>query len=116
MKIAELKIVEDFSRTPGVRYKCEGMFSGEEFRTDVLLPRCEKAISEKSKLKIFLDGTAGLGTSFLEEAFGGLIRENNLDYNCLKDILIFVSDENPDYIEEINEYMKNAYEKKCEIK
>ncbi len=107
-----LKISTDFSRTPGVRYKDEGPFSGEEFRTTLLLPKCKEAISNHCKLKIVLDGTAGLGTSFLEESFGGLIREDSLDYSTLISILEFVSEENPDYIDEIKEYMKDAYENK----
>lgn len=113
MEIIELKIVTDFSRTPGVRYKSEGPFSGEEFRKEHLLPMCKKAISKKCKLTIYLDGTAGLGTSFLEESFGGLIREDDMDYHVLMNTLNFVSAENPDYIDEIKEYMKDAYEKKC---
>ncbi|MBR4048281.1 MAG: DUF4325 domain-containing protein [Bacteroides sp.] len=116
MGFIELKIVTDFSRTPGVRYKSEGPFSGEEFRKEVLLPKCKDAITNNCKLKIYLDGTAGLGTSFLEESFGGLIREDNLDYQLLKDLMCFISEENPDYIDEINEYMKDAYEKKHEKK
>lgn len=112
MEFIELSITKDFSRTPGVRYKSEGPFSGEEFRSEVLLPKCQEAISKNCKLKIILDGTAGLGTSFLEESFGGLIRENGLDYNILENLLVFVSEENPDYIEEIKEYMRDAYENK----
>lgn len=113
MELLELRIVTDFSKTPGVRYKDEGPYSGEEFRKEILFPMCKKALNNNCQLKIYLDGTAGLGTSFLEESFGGLIRENNLDYLSLIKILDFVSEENPDYIEEIKEYMKDAYEKKC---
>lgn len=116
MEFIELNIVTDFSRTPGVRYKSEGPFSGEEFRTRVLLPKCKQALSAKCKLKVVLDGTAGLGTSFLEESFGGLIREDNLNYSELINTMFFVSEENPDYIDEIKEYMKDAYERKCKNK
>lgn len=112
MKRIELKIVSDFSRTPGVRYKSEGPFSGEEFRKEKLLPKCKEAFSKNSKLIINLDGTAGLGTSFLEESFGGLIREDSLDYFKLMQTLVFISTENPDYEDEIKEYMKDAYERK----
>jgi hypothetical protein len=77
---------------------------------------CKEALAKKCKLIINLDGTAGLGTSFLEESFGGLIREDGLDYVSLMNTLDFVSEENPDYIDEIKEYMKDAYERKCENK
>lgn len=107
-----VKIATDFSRTPGVRYESEGEFSGEKFRKEVLLPKFIEAQKQKVKLEVVLDGTAGLGTSFLEESFGGLIREDGVDYHVLIGTLIFISNENPDYIEEIKEYMKEAYERK----
>lgn len=107
-----LKVSSDFSRTPGVRYETEGEFSGEKFRKEFLLPKFKDAIKLGVKLEVVLDGTAGLGTSFLEESFGGLIRDNDVDYSSLTNNLILVSKENPDYIEEIKEYIKDAYERK----
>ena len=41
------------------------------------------------KLIVDLDGTAGLGTSFLEESFGGLIRRDHINYNILKQTLYY---------------------------
>ena len=38
----------------------------------------------RDRLIVDLDGTAGLGTSFLEESFGGLIRRDHINYNILK--------------------------------
>lgn len=111
MENIELKISTDFSTTPGARYKEEGDFSGEEFRENVLYPKFKEAKAKNCHLKINLDGTAGLGTSFLEESFGGLLRTNKLDYNEVVDIIQFVSLENPDYIEEILGYLSDAYEK-----
>ena len=72
----------------------------------------EKAIKEKTKLQVILDGTAGLGTSFLEESFGGLIRNDGFKYDVIMQTIEFVSDEDDEYIEEINEYLKAAYEQK----
>ena len=106
-----LRISTDFSKTPGARYKDEGDFSGQEFREKVLLPKYKEAEKNGLRLIINLDGTAGLGTSFLEESFGGLIRTNGLDYNQIVKLVDFISDENPDYIEEIRGYLKDAYEK-----
>ncbi len=111
MENVELKIATDFSTTPGARYKEEGDFSGEEFREYVLYPKFKEAKTKGCHLIINLDGTAGLGTSFLEESFGGLLRTNKLDYNEVVDIIQFVSIENPDYIEEILGYLFDAYEK-----
>lgn len=102
-----------FSKTPGARYPEEGPFSGKEFRTSFLLPRIEEAQREKSKITVILDGTSGIGTSFLEEAFGGLIREDNIDYRWLKENLKIQSKENPIYEEEVLEYMQDASKNKA---
>ena len=110
----KIKIATDFSRTPGARFLEEGDFSGQEFRQQILLPKIKEAITKKERLEIDLDGTAGLGTSFLEESFGGLIRINKLAYQTIIDTLIFISDDDPDYIDEIKNYLKDAYEKELE--
>ena len=106
-----IKIATDFSRIPGARYPEEGDYSGQEFRQNVLHPALKKAIEMNVKLIVDLDGTAGLGTSFLEESFGGLIRRDHINYNILKQTLIIISDEDPDYIEEVDNYIEDAYEK-----
>jgi hypothetical protein len=67
-KIINLK--EDFTEFPGGRYREDGTFSGEEFRNDILIP----ALNANDRVVVVLDGTAGYPSSFLEEAFGGMIR------------------------------------------
>ncbi|MDR0971382.1 MAG: STAS-like domain-containing protein [Bacteroidales bacterium] len=104
----KIKIATDFSRMPAARLPEEGDFSGQEFRQKILLPKIKEAIEKNERLEIDLDGTAGLGTSFLEESFGGLIRVNNLDYQTVINTLDFVSIEDKDYIEEIKDYLKDA--------
>ena len=107
-----LSISKDFSRVLGARFPHEGNHSGQEFRTKILLPKLREAMVKKEKLCIILDGTAGLGASFLEEAFGGLIREDKIPYEELQSIIELVSEEDEDYIEEINQYIKDANEQK----
>ena len=106
----KIKIATDFSRIPGARYPIEGDFSGQEFRKRVLLPKLKEAINKHEPLTVDLDGTAGLGTSFLEESFGGLIREDHIEYENIKQTLRLISIEEPDYIEEIMLYINDAYE------
>lgn len=106
----KINIAVDFSRIPGARYPEEGDFSGQEFRKTILLPKLQEAIKKKEMLTINLDGTAGLGTSFLEESFGGLIRVDKFDIESLKNTLEFISEEDPDYITEIWSYINEAYE------
>ena len=66
-----ISIARDFSRFPAGRYRADGPFSGEQFRDDKLAP----ALSQNPKVIVDLDGALGYGSSFLEEAFGGLVRE-----------------------------------------
>lgn len=105
-----IKIATDFSKTPCARFLSEGDFPGEEFRENILLPKLKEAVEKKMKLEIDLDGTAGLGTSFLEESFGGLIRVDKMDYKVIIDTISFISNDDPDYIDEINDYLKEAHE------
>ena len=70
----EIKISRDFSMTPGARYREEGEYSGQEFRDEILIPQYKAAVESGQKLIIDLDGCYGYATSFLEEAFGGLVR------------------------------------------
>ena len=107
-----ISIAKDFSRIPGARYPKEGDFSGQVFRTNVLCPRLLEALKNNEKLQVILDGTAGLGTSFLEEAFGGLIRHDHISYEDICRVLVLVSEEDGEYIDEINEYLSAANEQK----
>lgn len=101
-------IAKEFSKYPGPRYKEEGSYSGQELREDFLLNVVENSIMGKKQLLIDLDGTRGYGTSFLEEVFGGLIRENNIDLEEFKKYITFKSDEEDYLIEDIEEYMDDA--------
>lgn len=108
MTTMRMSIAESFSKTPGSRYRSEGVFSGEQFRTDLLFPALQRAIDEKGKLLVDLDGTAGYGTSFLEEAFGGLVRIHRLTYKQVKAHLDFVSTEEPYLIDDVWMYIEEA--------
>lgn len=110
MEPIKIKISKDFSSTPGPRYIKEGDYSGEIFRKECLINNVTKAISDKNKIIIDLDGTAGYGTSFLEESFGGLIRENKFHYDDLENLFEFISNEEPYLIDDIKQYLSDAYE------
>ena len=107
----EIKIATMFSWIPGARFPEEGDFSGQEFRQKILVPTLKEAIKKKERLEIDLDGTAGFGTSFLEEAFGGLLRIDKFMYKDIMNTIHFISMDDPEYIEEIKSYLKEAYEK-----
>lgn len=76
--------VADHARSPGGRFIKDGPFSGEWFRNKVLAPALREAIDNQDVLEVELDGTSGYGSSFLEEAFGGLIRTGLVSPNEVK--------------------------------
>ncbi len=96
--------VRDFSEFPGPRYISLGPDSGEKFRKEVLIPSIEKY----GDVTVDLDGTFGYGSSFLEEAFGGLARAgvNKEKILFLRNNLI--SNDDSTYITEIQEYIDDS--------
>lgn len=104
-------LVKDFSIVPGSRELDEGKraHSGEEFRKVFLEPEFKKILDNDSKIIVNLDGTIGYGTSWLEEVFGGLARIYGSEK--VKNKLIFISEEEPYLIDDINEYIDDAQER-----
>ena len=70
----KIKICDDFTDVPGGRYIKEGEYSGEAFRDNILIKKFCEAEKNGNKLLIDFDGCYGFSTSFLEEAFGGMVR------------------------------------------
>jgi hypothetical protein len=66
-----ISIAQQFSRTPAGRYIADGPKSGEAFRNILLAP----SLRNNAKVVVDLNGALGFGSSFLEEAFGGLVRQ-----------------------------------------
>ena len=72
--MAELKVInieQDFGRYPAGRYVADGPYSGAAFRDNVLIPALRSGVA---KVSVEFDGARGYASSFLEEAFGGLVR------------------------------------------
>jgi hypothetical protein len=97
--------VKDFTEFPGPRYIRLGPNSGEEYRTNYLIPALKESDEE---ICVNLDGTMGYGSSFLEEAFGGLVRENIPESTVLKLVGNIVSKEDPSLIDEVSTYVNDA--------
>ena len=75
-----LNVAKDFSRSPAGRYLTDGPYSGQAFRDKLLLP----ALQKNERVLVQLDGVLGLGASFLEEVFGGLVREAGYKIDVLR--------------------------------
>jgi hypothetical protein len=108
MEHIELSVLRDFSRTPGPRFEWEGKHSVELFRKNILLPKLIEAQQAGKKLRVNLDGTAAYGTSFLEEAFGGLVRHEEVSKEDTLQLIVYVSEEEDYLIEDILEYINDA--------
>lgn len=72
--MVNISVAKDFSPFPGGRYRRMSTHSGEEFREDVLLPALK---SSTETVNVDLDGVRGYGSSFLEEVFGGIVRDQH---------------------------------------
>lgn len=96
-----INVAKDFSKYPAGRTKTDGPESGERFREEYLIPAIQKG-----KLTIIeLDGTRGYGSSFLEEAFGGLVR-GGFSLIAIERCFEFKSTDKS-LIAEINKYIKD---------
>ncbi|HEX5516361.1 MAG TPA: STAS-like domain-containing protein [Pseudolabrys sp.] len=85
MSTQYLSIAKDFSRFPSGRFRSDGPHSGEAFRENHLAPKLKTG----AQLVVNLDGVAGLPSSFLEEAFGGLVRHHGFGLSQLESLLRF---------------------------
>lgn len=77
--------VADFARTPGYRTGPQG---ADEFRTRKLLPAVEAARSTKGgRVIVELDGVSSYAASFLDWAFGDLVRKDGLSREDVQRVL-----------------------------
>jgi hypothetical protein len=103
MEMALLRVASAFSPRPYGRYPAHGPDNGERFRDEFLAP----ILRERVPTIVDLDGARGLGPSFLEEAFGGLVRLGFTPED-IRQFLLVKSDSDPSYIAEIQSYIDDA--------
>jgi len=101
-----LNIATDFSRSPSGRVPADGPNSGQRFREEFLYPALEK-----DQVEVVLDGVLTLGSSFLDEAFGGLVRERGLAPSELRRKLIIKS-RLTTYVDRIWSYIEDPKNRK----
>lgn len=66
-----ISVAKDFSEFPAGRVPDDGPNSGERFREEKLVPLLR---GSTEVIEVNLDDTMGYGSSFLDEAFAGLVR------------------------------------------
>jgi hypothetical protein len=102
LNTVEVDVGNDFTRYPAGRDFNDGPFCGQVFREKFLQPHLDK----REKVVVKLDTALDYGSSFLEEAFGGLIR---LGYSkSVIHSLIDFRTEDPILKQEILGYIDNA--------
>lgn len=99
-------VAKQFSRHPGGRKESDGPFSGEAFRRQFLEP----ALSEGETLLVDFEGVRGAGSSFLEEAFGGLVREAGFRKVRVLELIKVRHPTNPSVLREVKTYIEEARE------
>ena len=104
-----LSVAKDFTPFPFGRYKSEGKFSGEAFRDDVLWPLLQKGLTVEVNLDE-VDG--GLGSSFLEEVFGGIIRKYDYTPERLRKQVNVTSHEDSELVDKTWEYVDRAFQER----
>lgn len=102
--IETISVAEAFSRHPGPRNKEDGKDSGEEFREKYLEPPLR---DPNTRIIVDLDGVVGYIGSFLEEAFGGLVRTFGAD---ICDRVEIIAVRRPTWRNEALQYMREAVE------
>lgn len=105
LKMNTIDVAKDFSANPAGRFKTDGPFSGEKFREEFLVP----ALKRSEATKILLDGTRGYGSSFLDEAFAGLVRVHGFQPDELSSKLILETSRLT-LKREIEAYIQEAFE------
>lgn len=99
-----ISVVKDFSPKPYGRGPSDGETCGQNFRERLL----EKALRENDKVHVDLTGYNRYGRSFLDEAFGGLIRVSGFKGKEIKEKLTYSHESLKTIVEIIDERIAAA--------
>lgn len=102
-----INIAKEFSPYPVGRFYDDGPDSGQRFREEFLEP----PLLAGETVEVQLSGTEGFGSSFLDEAFGGVVRKFKFTEEDVRKHLILVADDDPvdqSYLNETLEYITDA--------
>jgi STAS-like domain of unknown function (DUF4325) len=106
-EFVRVNVAKQFSKLPGARYIRLGPNSGELFRNKFLI----EPLQQGKTVIVEMDGVRGYGSSFLEEAFGGVVRDLNLDVeDALRRLKVETSIDS--WRLDVDEYIRTAKDKK----
>jgi len=106
MSEQRIEVSKQFSRFPAGRYYSDGPFSGQRFREEILVPALRAEAD--GKIYVILDGLMGYGSSFLEEAFGGLVRVHGFTAKELEKRIEIVCESDKSIIADVREHILKA--------
>lgn len=101
--VVRVNIAKQFARMPGGRYERLGPNSGEKFRREHLVA----PLAEGKTVIVELDGVRGYGSSFLEEAFGGVVRALHLTATDAVNRIRVVTSVSS-WEQDVSDYIRNA--------
>lgn len=108
VETVRVNVAKQFTKLPGLRYIRLGRFSGEQFRQTFLI----EPLRQGKAVVVELDGVRGYGSSFLEEAFGGTVRELNLEIeDALQRLKVETTVES--WRLDVDEYIRTAQSRKA---
>lgn len=109
-----ITIAKEFSDVPWGRFRTDGDFCGENFRDQILAG----ALKTNDRVVVDLDGVEGFGSSFLDEAFGGLVERHGFSPDELKAKLSVVTTQRhfKMYVDLIWRYIADAAKTKALVR
>ncbi len=106
MKKVKISIAKQFSKTPAGRFYDDGEYSGQRFRDEFLTVNLKNP--DIDVVEIDLNGLDGIGSSFWDEAFAGLVFAEKIPLETLDKKLELVCDDDKTLIPLIRSYIKEA--------
>ena len=103
----KINLGKEFGRYPAGRYLADGPYNGQKFREEFLIPALKGVDNE---IEIDLSDARGLKSSFLEEAFGGLVRVGFTADDIVRRFKFVTRD--PSLVDEIYEYIREQEQEK----
>ena len=77
----------DYTKFPGGRFPSDGEGNAQDFRKKYLVP----PLKANKFIVLNLDGVIGYPAAFLEEAFGGLVRDEGFDSKFVEEHIELVA-------------------------
>lgn len=101
-----INLAKNFSPLPAGRTKSDGIHSGEHFR-EILTGYLQQP--QNSIIEVHFDGVLGAGSCFLDEAFGGLIRDGIITLDDFHRRIKIIAKEHPEILEKIHRYARKHH-------